>query len=264
MSVDPDITAHYELGLEHDRLTDRIEFVRTRELLARFLPPPPAIVLDIGGGTGVYAAPLAADGYGVRLLDPMPLHVDRARSAGLDAQVGDARALPFADGEADAALLLGPLYHLQERADRVAALREAHRALRPGGVVAAAAITRFASLLDGLARGRLLDPGFESLVERDLRDGRHANPDPVHRPEWFTTAYFHHPDELAPELEDAGFAVGAVLAVEGPAAFRDALEGWLGDPERRELLLRTIRRVEAEPSLLGASSHLLAAGVRPR
>jgi SAM-dependent methyltransferase len=264
MPIDPDISAHYELGLEDDRVTGRLEFVRTRELLGRFLPPPPAVVLDIGGGTGVYARPLAAEGYEVRLLDPVALHVEQARAAGLVAQVGDARALPFADDSADAALLLGPLYHLQERADRVAALREAHRALKPGGVVAAAAITRFAPLIDGLARGYLLEPGFEPMLERDLRDGRHVNPEPVNRPEWFTTAYFHRPDELGPELQDAGFELRAVLAVEGPAAFRDQLEDWLADPERRELLLRTLRRVEAEPTLLGASAHLLAVGVRAR
>jgi hypothetical protein len=136
--------------------------------------------------------------------------------------------------------------------------------LRPGGVVAAAVISRFASLLDGLARGRLLDPGFEPIVARDLEDGRHVNPEPVDRPEWFTTAYFHHPDEPGRELADAGFEDPAVLAIEGPASFHDGLEGWLRDPERRELLLRTIRRVEAEPSLLGASSHLLATGTRSR
>jgi SAM-dependent methyltransferase len=260
MSLDRDIAAHYALGLEHDRITGRIEFVRTRELLDRFLPPPPAVVLDIGGGTGVYARPLAAAGYEIRLLDAVPLHVEQARAAGVRAQLGDARALPYADGGADAVLLLGPLYHLQERADRVAALREARRVLKPGGVVAAAAITRFAPLFDGLARRRLLDPGFEPMLEQDLRDGRHVNPEPEARPEWFTTAYLHRPEELGPELEDAGFAVQAVLAVEGPAAFHDDLEGWLADPHRRELLLRSIRRVEAEPSLLGASSHLLAVG----
>ena len=264
MSIDPDISAHYALGLEQARLTDRLEYVRTRELLARFLPPPPADVVDIGGGAGVYALALAREGYTVRLLDPMELHVEQARAAGLHATLGDARALPFPDQSADAALLLGPLYHLQERADRVRALREAYRVLRPGGVVAAAVISRFASLLDGLGRGRLLDPAFEPILERDLDDGRHQNPEPVNRPEWFTTAYFHHPDEPARELEDAGFEVAAVLAVEGPASFRDELEGWLKDPDRRELLLRTIRRVEAEPTLLGASSHLLATGSRPR
>jgi SAM-dependent methyltransferase len=212
----------------------------------------------------VYALPLVQEGYAVRLLDPVELHVEQARAAGLDASVGDARALPFADASADAALLLGPLYHLQERSDRVQALREAYRVLRPGGVVAAAVISRFASMLDGLARGRLLDAGFEPIVERDLEDGRHLNPEPVNRPEWFTTAYFHHPDEPAQELQDAGFEDSAVLAIEGPAAFHDELEDWLKDPDRRELLLRTIRRVEAEPALLGASSHLLATGTRAR
>jgi SAM-dependent methyltransferase len=264
MGLDPDISAHYGLGLEQARLVDRLEYVRTRELLARVLPPPPADVVDIGGGAGVYALPLVQEGYTVRLLDPMEVHVEQARAAGLDARVGDARELPFADASADAALLLGPLYHLQERTDRVRALREAYRVLRPGGVVAAAVISRFASLFDGLARGRLLDPGFEPLVERDLADGRHHNPEPVNRPEWFTTAYFHHPDEPARELADAGFEHASVVAIEGPASFRDDVEDWLKDPERRELLLRTIRRVEAEPTLLGASSHLLATGTRRR
>jgi ubiquinone/menaquinone biosynthesis C-methylase UbiE len=262
MTIDPDISAHYALGLEHTRLAGRLEYVRTRELLARVLPPPPADVVDIGGGAGVYALALAREGYTVRLLDPMALHVEQARAAGLHATLGDARALPFTDESADAALLLGPLYHLQERADRVRALHEAYRVLRPGGVVAAAVISRFASLLDGLGRGRLLDPGFEPIVERDLEDGRHQNPEPENRPEWFTTAYFHHPDEPAQELEDAGFAAATVLAIEGPASFRDELEGWLKDPERGELLLRTIRRVEAEPTLLGASSHLLATAAK--
>jgi ubiquinone/menaquinone biosynthesis C-methylase UbiE len=264
MSVDPDISAHYALGLEQARVTDRLEYVRTRELLARVLPPPPAEVVDIGGGAGVYALALAREGYAVRLLDPMELHVEQARAAGVNATLGDARGLPFTDESADAALLLGPLYHLQERADRVRALREAYRVLRPGGVVAAAAISRFASLLDGLGRGLLLDPGFEPMLERDLHDGHHHNPEPVSRPEWFTTAYFHHPQELGKELEDAGFEAAAVLAVEGPASFRDELEEWLKHPERHELLLRTIRRVEAEPTLMGASSHLLATGAKAR
>jgi ubiquinone/menaquinone biosynthesis C-methylase UbiE len=267
---DPDIEAYYRLGLECGRLREdggALEFVRTRELLGRFLPRPPAIVIDVGGGAGAYAVPLAAAGYEIHLLDPVALHVEQALTAAhaedtalAGAVVGDARRLPYPDATAHAVLLLGPLYHLTARPDRLAALRQARRVLRPGGVLLAAAVSRFASTFDGLARGVLVDQRFEDIVERDLRDGQHRNPDPDARPEWFTTAYFHRPDELRHELEETGFDVEAVLAVEGPAAFRPQLDAWLADRTRKEALLRAIGRVEAEPSLLGASAHLLAVG----
>ena len=272
MALDRDIASYYALGAERARLREpggRLEFVRTQELLGRFLPSPPAIIVDVGGGSGVYALPLAAAGYDVQLLDPVELHVEQALAQAREqevalagARIGDARRLPYGDASADAALLLGPLYHLTDRGDRVTALSEARRVLRPGGLVAAAAISRFASTFDGLARGFLADPRFERVVERDVQDGQHRNPDLEGRPEWFTTAYFHHPDELRGELEDAGFRVEAIVAVEGPGAFRPDLDGWLDDVERREILLRAIRRVESEPTVLGASSHLLALGRR--
>lgn len=60
------------------------------------------------------------------------------------------RALQEPDASADAVLLLGPLYHLTERADRLRALGEAGRVVRPGQPVFVAAISRFTSLLDSL------------------------------------------------------------------------------------------------------------------
>jgi ubiquinone/menaquinone biosynthesis C-methylase UbiE len=269
MTLDRDFARYYGLGAERDRLREpggRLEFVRTQELLSRFLPSPPAIVADVGGGGGVHAVPLAAVGYEVDLLDPVELHVEQAlahareQRVRLRARVGDARRLPYADATVDVVLLLGPLYHLTERDARLAALGEVRRVLRSGGLLAAAAISRFASTFDGLARGFLADPRFERIVERDVSDGQHRNPDVEGRPEWFTTAYFHHPDELRRDIEDAGLGVEAVVAVEGPAAFRPELDGWLDDAERRDVLLRAIRRVETEPAVLGASAHLLAFG----
>jgi SAM-dependent methyltransferase len=271
--VDPDITAHYELGLEAERLDTwgRLERERTMALLERHLPRPPARVLDIGGGPGAYAVRLAGAGYEVRLVDPVELHVAQAREASArrpeaplaGAEIGDARALDAPDASTDAVLLLGPLYHLPDAGDRRRALAEARRVLRPGGVLAAAAISRFAPTIDGLLKRHLEDPAFEAIVEADLRDGVHRNPDPAARPEWFTTAFFHRPDEFAEEVLAAGFALEALVAVEGVGAFLADAGSWLDDPVLRERLLRALGRVEAEPSLLGASPHLLAIAVAP-
>jgi ubiquinone/menaquinone biosynthesis C-methylase UbiE len=265
----PEVVAYYECGDEQDRLTARIgrlEWARTWELLERFLPEPPATILDVGGGPGAYAVPLALAGHAVHLVDAMPLHVRQGRDAAAVAgttlasvEVGDARELAFPDASADAVLLLGPLYHLLEVADRHAALTEAWRVLRPGGVLIAVAISRFASFFEGVHAGWAGD--HPEIVESGLHTGTHRNPDAMaHR---FTTAHFARPEELVAEVGEAGFAVEALVAVEGPASLVDDPDGWLDDPRRRAWLLRQLRRVESEPSLLGASSHLLAVGRRP-
>jgi SAM-dependent methyltransferase len=265
----PEIRRHYESEIvEADRLgrgAGRLELMRTQEIIRRHLPGPPLEILDVGGGAGVHAAWLADDGYSVRVVDPMPDHVEQAKLlAGplrrISAEVGDARRLAVGDGTVDAVLLLGPLYHLTERDDRLLALREACRVVRPDGFVFVAAISRFASLLDGLSREFLIDPRFRSIVERDLRDGQHRNPDRV--PHWFTTAYFHHPSELPDEASAAGLDCVEVVGVEGVAGwFRNIVDQWDGAAQR-DAILFAARAIEAEPSLIGASTHLLMVAKR--
>ncbi len=264
--------AHYASGYEAERLMSggsRIELARTQEIVLRHAPPPPAMIYDIGGGPGVYARWLAGRGYTVHLVDALPLHVEQARRASEERpgtplasmSVGDARHLPFADASGDLALLLGPLYHLTERTDRVAALSEARRVLRPGGLVFAAAISRFAPMLDGMRQGFLADPAFVAIAERDVREGQHRNP--TNHPGYFTTAYLHHPDELRAEVAEAGLIHMATLAVEGPAWLAQwVLDAW-DDPTSRERVLAALRTIEAEPSLLGTSAHLLAVARTP-
>jgi SAM-dependent methyltransferase len=162
------------------------------------------------------------------------------------------------DSGADGVLMMGPLYHLTGRDDRLRAWREAVRVARPGGVVAGAVISRFASLCDGFAKGFFAEPGFAGIVAGALADGVHRNPDA--HPRWFTSAYFHHPAEPAAEAAEAGLTGVRTLAVEGPAWMTSHLPAFVADPELTELTLTMLRRVEEEPSLAGASSHLLTVG----
>src|SRR6266576_18572 len=182
------IVRFYREADEASRLTTgwfQLEHARTEELILRYLPPAPATIIDAGGGSGVYACWLAARGYQVHLIDPVPKHVERARAASsaqpgsplASAEVGDAGRLLQSDHSADAVLFLGPLYHLVEREDRIACLREAYRVLRPG------------------------------WLARDF-------------------------DRL-----------------------------W-ADPIQRERLLTAVRKMEREPSVLGASSHIMAIGLK--
>ena len=267
-----EIEGHYAEGREADRLRagrGELERVRTEAILERYLPPPPAKVLDIGGAAGVYALPLAKKGYSVQLIDPMELHVAQAREAAtaaglsMGASVGDARKLEGVEsGCADAVLMLGPLYHLVERGDRLQALREAFRVLKPRGALFAAGISRFASLIDGVATDLITDPVFrDTIIAGDLATGRHENP--TNHPNYFTTAYFHKPEELCEEVYEAGFGAVHVLAVEGPVWSAAGFEKAWSDPEMRMKLLEYLEKIEREPSLQGASAHLLAVARRP-
>jgi SAM-dependent methyltransferase len=265
------IAAHYASGYEAARLhqgAGQLDRERSRELLGRFLPPAPATVLDIGGGPGGHACWLAARGYQVHLIDITPLHVELARQASTrqpeaplaSTEVGDARALSWGSTTADAVVLFGPLYHLTDRADRLQALREAHRVLRPGATLLAAAISRFASALDGLCRGFLKEPQFAEIVRRDLLDGQHRNP--TGRPEYFMDTFFHHPDELRAEVVEAGFAAAKVYGVEGPGWLLSDFDIWWDNAEYRDRLLQLARTLETEPSLAAVSAHLIAVATR--
>jgi 2-polyprenyl-3-methyl-5-hydroxy-6-metoxy-1,4-benzoquinol methylase len=235
----------------------RLEFARTVELLRRVLPEPPARVLDVGGATGIHARWLAEAGHEVTLIDLMPEHVEQAAAiAGVRASVGDARALGAADDSFDVVLLLGPLYHLVEAADRAAALREAVRVARPGAVVAAAAISRHASLLDLGAHARL-DATTEPYVRATLATGVH---DPALG---FTTAYLHRPEELHAELVAAGLRDVAVYGVEGPSGPALDAHGIERIDEFLESALRCARIAERDPAMIAASAHFLGLATAP-
>ncbi|HKA57604.1 MAG TPA: methyltransferase domain-containing protein [Gemmatimonadales bacterium] len=268
--LDTSVARYYAQAPEEERLqygAAILEEARTRELIHRHAPGPPAVVLDIGGGAGAYAFWLAGLGYGVHLVDATPRLIEEAqrRAAGrqplASARVGDARALDFPDGSADIALLLGPLYHLTDPADRGKALVEANRVLKPGGWLFAAVISRWASLLDGLVRDLFQDPRFVAIAARDLHDGQHRNP--TDRLDYFTTAYFHRPAEAVEEVRGAGFPDPRIFGIEGPGWLLSDADKRMEDPRRRADLLMAASVTEREPALSGISAHLLVVAQKP-
>jgi ubiquinone/menaquinone biosynthesis C-methylase UbiE len=267
----PEIRKHYDQVQERSRLfkgAGEMEFHRTKELISRYIPRKPLTVLDIGGGPGAYACWLAKLGHTVHLIDAVPMHVQQARTSSksqpetplASATMGDARSLRFANKTADIVLLLGPLYHLVEKQDRKKSLSEAFRALKPGGLLFAAAISRFASALDGIFRNLIQDPEFFKIVRRDLKLGQHRNP--TNHPEYFTTAFFHRPDELQDEIRKVGFEQPQLFAIEGPAWLLPDFHKVWRDPLLQSRLLTIVRQTEREPVLIGQSAHILAVARR--
>lgn len=264
-----DVAEHYASGYEAKRLetgVGKLDRERSRELIKRFLPPAPAVILDVGGGTGTHGCWLAKLGYEVHLIDIVPLHIDLAKKASAaqpeapltSATVGDACSLQWENAQADGVLLFGPMYHLTDRNDRLQALKEAYRVLKKGGTLIAVGISRFASTLDGLRSGFLADPAFAAIVEQDLQDGQHRNP--TKKQEYFMDTFFHHPNELRNEIAESGFEDVGVFGVVGPCWLLHDFDEWWDDENLRNRLITIARRLETESSLLGISAHLISVG----
>ena len=122
-----------------------------------------------------------------------------------------------------------------------------------------ATISRFASLFDGVVKSLYTGPEIPGRVLQTLATGVHHGDHGL-----FTTSYFHRPEEPGAEAADAGLTDVRTLAVEGPVWMSGPrLDEFLADPDLTTVLLDLLRRVEAEPTLVGASSHLLTIGRTP-
>jgi S-adenosylmethionine-dependent methyltransferase len=154
-------------------------YVRTYVLhqqLMEHLPPPPAPVLDVGGGAGHQSFPLAQAGYDVTLLDPSPAMLDKARER-LQRLTRDSQrrvTLLEADGENadeavdgrrfDAVLCHGVLGYVEQPEPLVDQLC---RCTAAGGVV---------SIMTGNAKATAVQPALEqrwddALAAFDVRTG---------------------------------------------------------------------------------------------
>ncbi|MEV8377852.1 class I SAM-dependent methyltransferase [Kribbella sp. NPDC056861] len=267
MTTQVDFEVHYtSLHDEETRLNStlrgRFELARMQHLLGSYLPEPPAEVADIGGGPGAHACWLQERGYSVELLDPVERHVEQATAAGLSAVQGDARRLPWENGQFDAALLAGPIYHLTEAADRRLALREAIRVVRPGGFLAVVAINRAANLIGSTIANTLLKR--QGVVTDILETG--YSPDN----ERMAQTTYHTTTQLRTELTNAGLRSVTIHGLTGPGGWLTvALDRYFGEielpdflcePVPMETALECSRLADRHPELTPSSSLLFAVG----
>lgn len=141
------------------------------ELLERLVPPPPAIVADLGCGTGTIAVLLAGEGHRVHGLDVSDRMIaaarEKARAAGVEVELrrGDASAPPYDDGSVDVVLARHLLWALPDPTD---ALGRWTRLLRPGGrlVLVEGRWSTGAGLPASECRDLVLRHRREALVER--------------------------------------------------------------------------------------------------
>ncbi|MFD1176657.1 class I SAM-dependent methyltransferase [Paenibacillus puldeungensis] len=270
-NVEQEVFDFYNAGVEKERLKrgiGKIEFERTKEIISRYLLNTKQVIYDIGGGTGEYARWLAQLGHEVHMFELAPRAVEHAIELQNHTEfpihsieLADARAIFRPDESADMVLLMGPLYHLLDKDDRIDALKEAVRVLKKDGVLIVAVISRFGSTLWGLSvfgqKNDLIDEdAFMEMVQRELTDGQHIRPEQY--PNFIARAFFHTPEELKAEIEEAGLAYEKTLSVEGPIWIVPAFEQKWTDKNSKERLMKIAELVEEQESLLGMSPHMLA------
>ena len=241
----------------------KLEGIRTKEIIERYLQAGNLEVLDIGGGAGYYSFWLQGKGHNVTLVDLSPANIELARkhatatgTALKGMETGDAVRLGFSENQFDLVLMLGPLYHLTDRSERIRALTEAKRVLKPQGILLAAVISRYASLIDGFHRDLVFDKQFMNILLDDLKTGLHLNE--TGNPEYFTTAYFHTAKEIEEEIVECGLQFEKLIPVESFGWIVQHFSEKEKDPEYMKNLLKIIRMVEMNGDLMAISPHLIA------
>ena len=264
--INPEIDDFYSQTSEEDRLQlglGPLEFERNKELISRYLPKK-GVIVDVGGGPGVYSEWLAGMGHNVHLIDPVEKHIKQANKRSAKAKkpftsmLGEARQLVLADNFSDVVILHGPLYHLQDRDDRIKALAEAKRVLKPGGTVLGFAINHSASTIAALLNGFIHSPEIFEMCKQELTSGIHNAP--KNMPGILPSAYYHRPGNLKAELEEAGLTYVDACAVEGLIWLDKNYFESRSDPQKKAAMMELMIITEKDQALLSLSPHMMIVG----
>lgn len=257
------VRMHYDAdpAQEWARLDNHpFEFALTTWMMEKYVNPGDR-VLDIGGGPGRYAIHFAQKGCDVTLADLSQGNVDLARQKATEAGVAlrayacnclDLDTLP--PGVYDHVFLMGPLYHLQNEADRVAAVQAALRRLKPGGVLYVSFILTFAGILYDLQNpGYIADdcqnPDCMRLIDNMAAGENYVGPG-------FTNVCFYHQRQIEPFMQQFGLRRLHLFGQEGFVSSHDQSIR-TRTPEEQHAWLELCKRFLELPELLSHSEHAM-------
>ena len=218
-------------------------------------------IADISGATGAYSFWLAEMGHKVHLSDLVQKHIEIAKQKSDTNNIqlasyacADARSLPYGDESMDLVLIMGAMYHLQDRNERIKCLVEARRVLKPNGRMLCTVINRYSALIGCYKYGEINENNIR-VIDESIQKGKYSNVYGI------SNAYFHLPAEILSEAIDARFTDIHMIAVEGFANAYTS-EHYINDEYLLSNMLRHIEMTEMSPELLCISKNIIVAGIK--
>ncbi|KMK74966.1 class I SAM-dependent methyltransferase [Alkalihalobacillus pseudalcaliphilus] len=262
-----EIINYYNQFDEWGRLDrEPIEFQVNWHFIKRYLPNA-GTVLDNGAGPGKYAMELAKSGHRVTLTDLTPKLVELAKAKAKELKpedrfdvfyTADARSLqPLGDETFDCALMLGPLYHLQEESDRLKAVQELNRVTKKKGIVFVAFMSRVRHILTSLQAPENWKPHHHlATIQEFSQTGRFDHADAGR----FTGAFYYNIEEIKPFMESNGFETVELIGSNVGASLSKESWTYWQDKGEEQALIELLKEKATDPHLLGISSHLMYIG----
>lgn len=251
--------------MEWERLEQHpFEFIFTRHMLEKYIRPGDR-VLDIGGGPGRYSIHFAEMGCDVTLVDlskgNVALAKQKASERGVKLSAFAANCLELDRlpiGEFDHVLLMGPLYHLKEDADRKKAVEQALHCLKTGGNLYASFILDFAGIIYDLKNGGYVEQDFAEGTQSaqlitDILEGKdYTGPS-------FCSSRFSHQDNILPFMAQFPLEKLHLFGQEGILSVNE-LELMKRSEGEISCWIQIAKRLLEVPELLALSEHAMYIG----
>lgn len=272
------IRNYYKNFDEKNRLKNdasgRLEFLMTMSVLEKHLPSPGGTsngasavnVLDIGGGAGAYAFPLAERGYKVTLADLSEELISQAEAQKAEenarnivsCDVANAMNLSrYADNQFDVVLLLGPLYHLLEESERKLCVSEIRRVLKPRGKVFASFIPYLSGSI-GIVERYWFHPeqvGIDNLTEV-FKSGKFNNL----ANQGFQEGYYPKSAEIEHLFADNGFEKELLRSVRGFGYQKEEQLFKIADAQIFDKIIELIDSTAEDKAIVETCGHAIYVG----